>query len=142
MRTVVLIITILIISFIGCNKEEQKKRIPRKEFVQLLVDIHLMDGMLSNSDFRRKLAKRDTADYYNELIREHGYTKAQFDSTIDYYSHDLKEFDKIYQKVLSQLSQKESRIKQKIEQKMKREKEDTTKEDNKENSTKPESEPM
>jgi hypothetical protein len=110
------LLTILIIIG-GCADDSEKNIIPRKELIPVLVDIHLMDAMLSDIEYREQIIQSDTADYYKAVIRQHGYSKAQFDSSISYYSQDLKKFDKIYQEVLVRLSKLETEAQEKIREK-------------------------
>jgi len=115
-RNLFLTSVIIFIIALGCSEKSEKKVIPQKDFIPILVDIHLMDAMLANSDFMDKLAKKDSTDYYKTLINQHGYTKTQFDSSITYYSNDLKKFDKIYQEVLARLSKMETKVQEKAKE--------------------------
>lgn len=110
---------VFLLTGIGCNNNQKKHIIPKDDFVDILVDIHLMDGIMREPNLRKSLIKNDTIDYYDAILRAHNYSKEQFDSTMIYYSKDIKEFDNIYQNVLSNLSQMEAEAEDELEQQRK-----------------------
>jgi hypothetical protein len=91
---------------VGCNKE--RKVIPRDEMVPILVKIHLMDGTAQIAQYNPEINIPDTMDVYKVVLEDYGYTRAQFDSSLQYYSRDLKKFDRIYQQVLARLNKMET----------------------------------
>ena len=113
---------LIVFLFLGakCENNQKKHIIPKDEFVDILVDIHLMDGIMRQPDLRKSLLKKDTIDYYNAVLRAHDYSRAQFDSTIIYYSKEIREFDNIYQDVLSTLNQMEAEVEGELERQKKR----------------------
>lgn len=92
----------------GCNKE--RKVIPRDEMVSVLVQVHLMDGATQIAQYNPEVSVPDTLNVYEAVLENYGYTKAQFDSSIQYYSKDLRKFDRIYQEVLSRLNKMETEV--------------------------------
>ena len=122
---------LILLAGIGCNNEQKKYIIPKDDFVDILVDIHLMDGIMRQPDLRKSLTKKDTSDYYAAILRTHNYSREQFDSTIVHYSKDIREFDEIYQDVLSNLNQMEAEAEDELEQ-QKKEKERRKKKEEKE----------
>jgi len=95
----------LFIVFMGCQKE--RGVIPRKDMIAVLVDIHLMDEAMQRAKYDKDIALADTLDAYRVVLKGHGYTRAQFDSSLRYYSKDLRKFDRIYQEVLARLNKME-----------------------------------
>ena len=119
---------LILLPGIGCNNNQKKHVIPKDDFVDILVDIHLLDGIMRQPNFKNSLTKNDTTNYYDAILRTHNYTREQFDSTIEYYSKDIREFDNIYQDVLSNLNQMEAEAEDELEQ-QKNEKEQMEKKD-------------
>jgi len=115
----------------GCNNKQKKHVIPKDDFVDILVDIHLLDGIMRQPNFKKSLTKNDTTDYYDAILRSHNYSREQFDSTVLYYSKDIREFDDIYQNVLSNLNQMEAEAEDELEQ-LRKEKERMKKKEEKE----------
>ncbi len=84
--------------------------IPQKDMVQILVKISLIDATIITTDSRNTLYYKDTIDYYSSAYEAMGYTKAQFDSSISYYSRNPKEFDLLFDKVIIELSKMETKL--------------------------------
>jgi len=92
-------------------KAEHRNIIPEKDFILILTDVYLADGLLSLPELNYKYCVGDTIASYIEIIKGYGYTKQEMDRTIRYYFiKKPKEFIKIYDKVLGKLSEMESRV--------------------------------
>ena len=105
-RIVTIIFFTALLFTLGCNKD--KKIIPRDDMVSVLVKIHLMDGAMQISQYNPDFSLPDTLDVYEVVLEDYGYTRAQFDTSVNYYSKDLKKFDRIYQEVLARLNKMET----------------------------------
>ena len=97
-----LVFFIIILFFAECNR--YKKTIPKDDFIKILADIHLADATLEISGLK-KFRKYDTVVYHDYILKKYGYTKAEFDSTITYYVHHLRETQDLYDKVIAILKQ-------------------------------------
>ena len=69
---------------------------------EVLVDLHKTDALLQVHGLQHG-HDADEDRYYAAVLEDHGVTQAQFDSSIVWYTHHPKLFDKIYPKVLKQL---------------------------------------
>lgn len=97
------------------NNTGRIKLIPEKDFISILTDVYLADGMLSLSDIRQRYASYDSISTYITIIENHGYTKTSMDKTMkDYFIKKPQKLIKIYDKVLAVLSQRESLIEKDI----------------------------
>lgn len=100
-----IIFLLLIVSFnIACNRKIKNDfLIPEKTFKNILLDVHLVDGyyMMNYAKFTNH---NDTCNFYKQLLSGYGYTKAQFDSTVKYYTLNLKTFDDVYETVITDLN--------------------------------------
>lgn len=95
---------------ISCNRE--KMQIPEgilqpEELVPLLVDIHLIDGILHQEKMIRQEKEDSAYFYYANILTKHGISRPLFDSTIFFYSQYPDAFSKIYDDVLAELSKME-----------------------------------
>lgn len=69
----------------------------------VLVDLHKTDALLQVSGLHH--GHNDAEDhYYAMVLEQHGITQAQFDSSLVWYTAHPQLFDKIYPKVLAQLT--------------------------------------
>ena len=79
------------------------------EMVKVLVDVHLAEAALFQQQGKGKDVKVYSKYYYDAIFREHKITRKQFDESLKYYQDHLKEFESVYQDVLTALSKKQSR---------------------------------
>jgi len=100
---------------VGCNKEKQKYIIPKDDFTDMLVDIHLMDGAVRQRSHGSPLLEVDSVNYYSAILRSYKYSWQQFDSSMVYYSRHIQTFENIYQEVLNRLNRKEAVVEEKLE---------------------------
>ncbi len=103
MRFLGVILACLIIT-ISCSRSGKKYRIPDKELVKILADIHIADGISFSSKFRDKFRNNDSITYYDKLFAKYHVTRTQFDSTIAWYSGNPEKYVLLYDKVLDRLN--------------------------------------
>lgn len=109
MKNAVLLLFIMS-GFISCHKNPQSNYIiPREKFREILIEIYLADGyyMMSYGDMAKH---KDTTNFYNDIIRNHGYSRASFDSTLKYYTSRSKKFEVIYDDVITELNKRQQEI--------------------------------
>jgi hypothetical protein len=110
MRLITWCLIISLISF-SCSNVKRKYLIPEKVLVPLLVDLHLADGIGVTHRVLDLPENLDSTALYNSVFDKHGVTRLQFDSTMTYYTNHPKTLDKIYEKVIENLSRLESELK-------------------------------
>jgi len=87
-----LIIFISLGLMISCSKSKTPDYvIPHNKMVDIIVDIHLLDGMLSMSDLRKDIMRLDTGNVYNTLLKNYGYSRHDFDTSLFYYSKQVRQ---------------------------------------------------
>lgn len=102
-----LILISLCFASVGCAK---KKRISGKEYVSkevlvdVLVDIHLIDGITDHRNYLRKYNYIDSIDLITPIFNKHQITKEKFDSTIAEYSRHPELLDQVYDEVMMKLN--------------------------------------
>lgn len=93
------------------NKTERRDLIPENDFISILTDVYLADGLLSLPKINKEYLKGDTLTSYIEIIEDHGYSKAKMDRTMRFYFiRKPKNMIQIYDKVLGNLSEMESMV--------------------------------
>lgn len=80
-----------------------------EQLEDLLVDVHLAEGIVigNSAQFRKH---EDKFNLYNTVYAKHGTDKAQFDSTLSYYSENLLELTEIYDRVYTRLEAMEEEV--------------------------------
>jgi hypothetical protein len=116
---ILLVTLIILISAASCLKRPEKKEfkrlIPEKDFVSILNDLYLTNGLLGIPGVRnRYMNPRDTSGIYVEIIEGYGYRKGQMDTTIQYYYiRKPKRLIKIYDQMLGKFTELNLRLEQK-----------------------------
>ncbi len=83
----------------GCH---DKGVLSSGQMVALLTDLHKMDGMIQVKNINRSHSE-DELSYYDAVLASHGVTRAQFDSSLVWYTANPQRFDKLYPRVLKNL---------------------------------------
>jgi hypothetical protein len=109
-----LFVLLIILSIFSCNKKNEIPEyvIPFDDMVEIIVDIHITDGILTSGKVRRELVKKDTTNYYNLILENYNYKREDFDTSLYYYTKNIDQYDLIYNEVLNRLSKIESEIKE------------------------------
>lgn len=105
MRRWLLYFTILLLIF-NCSRTEQKKVIPKRDLVSLLVDIHIHDAIAMNYNINEQFGGLDSAILYSTVLDSYGYSKEDFIRTIEHYTKDPEKLIKVYDDVFSELSKR------------------------------------
>ncbi|MCQ2311526.1 MAG: DUF4296 domain-containing protein [Paludibacteraceae bacterium] len=75
-----------------------------QQMEDIFVDLHTADGVLQELGYNYG-HDEELRGYYQSVLRQHGTTQAQFDSSLVWYTAHPAIFDKIYPKVLERLQQ-------------------------------------
>ncbi|MGI6338708.1 MAG: DUF4296 domain-containing protein [Bacteroidales bacterium] len=95
------------------SKAGHKDIIPEKKLITILTEAHIADGLLVIPDIRREYSNLDNLAIYREIFEKHGYNEEIMEKTMRFYFMKRpKKLIKIYDKVLSRLSEMEARIEQ------------------------------
>jgi Domain of unknown function (DUF4296) len=101
-----ILILLLVLTFTACQKKKGitgDEFIEREVLVDVLVDIHLMDGVTQDRKFGRKYDV-DSLDIFTPILEKHQVTKQMFDTTMFVYSRNPELLDKVYNDVLIKLN--------------------------------------
>ena len=107
-----LVVTLLItvpLFTTGCfdrgRMPKPRNMIPQSALSSILTDMYIADGLLNNPAIRKLYEHNDSTENYSDIITHHGYTKEQFDLTIEYlFLQNPKKMKLLYESVLTNLS--------------------------------------
>lgn len=105
-RIPVLILLFLLALTPACKKKEKitgKAFMEREVLVDVLVDIHLADGVTNDRKFNRKF-DADSIDILSPILEKHQVSREMFDTTLLIYSKYPEIFDQVYNDVLIKLN--------------------------------------
>lgn len=97
---------ILAALLLGCGKKEEikgKEFIDREVLVDMLVDIHLVDGITNDRKFHRKY-EVDEIDLLTPILEKYQVSRSMLDTTLAEYSRYPDLFDQVYNDVLIKLN--------------------------------------
>jgi hypothetical protein len=110
-----LILLIMVTVLYSCNFRNNQKLIPEKDFVKVLTELYMADGLLAFPSIRNHFSSKDSVLNYIDIIQRNGYTKARMDKTLRYYyDKKPKKLENIYDQVLGKLSEKQLLIEKNI----------------------------
>lgn len=95
------------IVFFSCTKKKQisgNEFVPREVLVEVLVDIHLIDGITNDRKFYRRYIDVDSIDLLTPIFNKYHITLELFDITMTEYSRYPQLLDQVYNDVLMQLN--------------------------------------
>lgn len=100
------LILLLTLTIAACKKEERitgKEFVKREVLIDVLVDIHLMDGVTQDRQFNR-IYDVDSIDVLTPILEKHQITRQMFDTTIYVYTRNPELLDAVYNDVLIKLN--------------------------------------
>ncbi len=110
-----LLLVVAIVLLLSCNKKQTSDFIiPRETFKDILIDIHLIDGYYASNNNILSF-QTDSANFYTDILKEYGFNLTQFDSTYRYYTRNLKQFDILYEEVITELNKMQEQSRRLIE---------------------------
>ena len=100
-KSVLWLLGILALFQLGCSSRPDGV-MSRREMRSFLVDYHLLEGVFLA---QRIVEEAEKDNYYHALFEKHGITKADFDSSLVYYTRNPKVFERIYNGVTNDLDE-------------------------------------
>lgn len=101
--SVILLITLILSA---CKREKSisgDEFLERDVLIEVLVDIHLMDGVTQDRKFNRKY-EADSIDVLTPILEKHQVSQQMFDTTMYVYTRNPKLLDEVYNDVLLRLN--------------------------------------
>jgi hypothetical protein len=106
-RNLIILLALVLVIPIGCSEKTQitgKEYIPKETLVDVLVDLHLVDGITNDRKFYRKYEGVDSIDLLGPILEKYELTQKMFDTTIYEYSRHPDQMDEVYNEVLMKLN--------------------------------------
>ncbi|VTQ02327.1 DUF4296 domain-containing protein [Sphingobacterium daejeonense] len=73
---------------ISCKKEGSRRDLPQDDMVELMTDVHILDGYISNIPVDS--AKKVIDPLYEELFAKYGLDSTSFNKNVNFYFGDPK----------------------------------------------------
>lgn len=106
-RSLIILLSLVLILPIACSGKKEisgKVYIPKEVFVDVLVDLHLVDGITNDRKFYRRYEGVDSIDVLGPVLEKYDLTLQMFDTTVYEYSRHPDLMDEVYNEVLMKLN--------------------------------------
>ena len=104
----IIFVVVIILLFTACNVRP-KGVLNQNDMINVLTDLHKLDGSMTAKGLPYdQLDKKN--EYYVSVLSKYGITQAEFDSSLVWYSKNPKNFDKLYEQVIVQLTDLQKNI--------------------------------
>lgn len=104
--TAIIMLSLVLFTLPGCVRKKSIKGdefIDRDMLVEMLVDIHLAEGISNDRKFHRRF-EADSVDMLLPIFEKYGVTREKFDTTMYTYSRYPDLMDDVYNEVLINLN--------------------------------------
>ncbi|MBO7110238.1 MAG: DUF4296 domain-containing protein, partial [Prevotella sp.] len=91
--------------FIACKPGTPSQYIQPDEMEDILVDYYMAQAMAQQANNSQGEREYNTAMYIEAVLKKHGVTKAEFDSSLVYYYTRADRFDAICKRVSERLDE-------------------------------------
>ena len=88
-------------------------KISKEELVNILTDLQLVQAAMKYKENSGQDISKLNLEYHQKIFDKYGVGKEELQKTIDFYKLNIQEYNKIYEKVIENLSKMESEIKSK-----------------------------
>ena len=110
MKNAFLILIIAVFAFTACENEIMPKPehlIKEKKMINMLVDVHLADATFNHLRYDSVMQHNRTENFYYSVLDKYEVPDSVFEQSLIYYESFPKDFEKMYRKVMSRLSELE-----------------------------------
>lgn len=110
----IIILFLFIISFASCTNNEKAKKtenlIEKSKFITVLTELHIADGIIKTKGLKRTIKKGDSNTYYNHIFKKYSISRADFETTVEFYAKHTDEYKIIYDSVTANLTNIEKKL--------------------------------
>lgn len=105
------VFTLLIVLLLAsCIKKNTPKIIPKKDLIDMLVNLNIYDALAMDNYITAQLGGLDSSDIYSSFFSKYPYNKEDLKYTMEYYSSKPKKLAAINDAVFAELSKKSDEL--------------------------------
>lgn len=105
----VFIVGIVIAMLGSCSKgpvEKPQKLLQENQMVKMLVDIHMAEAAFNTRRHRDSIiGKSSSTDFYYSILDKYSVADSVFEQSLVYYASYPRRFERMYRKVMNELSE-------------------------------------
>ena len=110
MKNLLLILSLIFFAFVSCDKlpvEKPDNLIREKKMINMLVDMHIAEATFNHIRHDSIIGKNLSANFYYSILEKYEVPDSVFEKSFVFYASTPREFEKMYRKVMNQLSEVE-----------------------------------
>ena len=110
MKKLQLLFLFLVLTIVGCEDEILKKPenlVKENLMIDMLVDIHLAEATYNRFRHDSIMENNSSANFYYSVLEKYQVPDSVFEQSFVFYASKPKNFEKMYRKVMNNLSQLE-----------------------------------
>jgi hypothetical protein len=98
------VIYILLLLFCSCGNKKPKNIIEKSDFVDIIVDIHLVDAMATDHTLNKITGNPDSLLLYSSVLSKHHVDREQFDASLKWYTQKPEVLEDIYEQAFAKMN--------------------------------------
>lgn len=106
----------LILAFVvlltSCSNTEE--RIPKEEFIDLLIDLHVFDAISMDFNIKSQLSELDSLTLHASILEKHNTTKENFENTMKWYTENPDLLAEVYNEVFGTIDKRNEQLNENI----------------------------
>ncbi len=110
MKNLPVILLLLSFVFVSCDKlpvEKPENLIKEKKMIDMLVDIHIAEATFIHMRYDSIIRNSSSANFYYSILEKYEVPDSVFEQSFVFYASVPRDFEKMYRKVMNQLSEVE-----------------------------------
>ena len=110
MKNLPVILLLLFFVFVSCDKlpvEKPENLIKEKKMIDMLVDIHIAEATFIHMRYDSIIRNSSSANFYYSILEKYEVPDSVFEQSFVFYASVPRDFEKMYRKVMNQLSEVE-----------------------------------
>ncbi len=111
MKKIIILLSVAVFAAFSCSDppvEKPKNLLEQDKMINILVDVHLAEAAFNSRRHRDSLVERSSSvDFYYSILQKHDVQDSVFERSLVFYSSQPRSFEKMYRKVMNQLTELE-----------------------------------
>lgn len=112
-RITQILLFVLVFVVVACEKPIIPKPddlVKQDQMIDILVDMHLAEATHTKFRYDSIMKNNSSVNFYYSVLAKYEMPDSVFEKSFLYYASNAKNFEKMYRKVMSNLSQKEQEL--------------------------------
>ena len=111
LKNFIVLLFVIIIAFPGCKNNNVPKGFPKPDkMADILTELHTLESTISYGSEIPQIPAKETPGYYKGILDKFGYTYEQFDTIRKWYVNNPFLYQKVYDRVIVNLSKRETEL--------------------------------